>query len=502
MKYFIAFILLVFLLLVFYIMYSNKEGFANNEDPYIIDIATGGNHSVFINKYGKCFICGKNDNGKLGTGNNVSIILPILIQNITNIEKVYAGNANTFFLTKEGAVYSCGENSKGQLGIGNLYNQFVPILIPFFKDIPIRKIAAGWYHTIFLAMSGDVYVSGDNIYGQLANGTNISTNIPIKLDLKCSDIAAGLGHSVFLTTDQNVYTSGWNCYGQLGNSITPNSNIPVLVIQMGPNNPSLFITKVYAGMQHTLFLNNDGKVYVCGDNTNGQIALEKNITTQRSFILLNNLPSDDKIIDVSAGQRHTLFLTSKGNVYSVGLTEVEQELLAKNKKARRDLVAKITKDIELLGNNKKHQRDLVSKITKYQEVLGKKKKGKRAIVAKIKKHQQHLAKIKKKTQVFKDNIKKGQKVFSLEKPVLDFYIPKKILFNNNEISKIATGSNHSLFLTKKGFVYASGDNNMGGQLGIRNITYTREPKLCDIEIEIEKKDTNTFQQDISGQSNN
>ena len=495
MKYIIAFILLVFFALVLYIKYYNKESFANNEDDYIIDIATGANHSVFLNKYGKSFICGKNVNGRLGTGNNVSIILPISIQNITKIQKIYAGNVNTFFITKEGAVYASGENSQGQLGIGNLDNQFVPIPIPFFKDIPISKVAAGWYHTLFLTTSGDVYVCGDNKYGQLANGTNVSIYSPIKLDLKCSDIAAGQGHSVFLTTDEKVYTAGWNWYGQLGNNITRNSNIPVLFDTTDK------ITKVYAGMSHTLLLNDTGKVYVCGDNTKGQIALSHTITNQRAFTLLKNLPPDDKIVDVSAGQTHTLFLTNKGHVYSVGLNELGQQFVAKNKKDQQVLVNKIKTDLDKI---KKDHQELVAKIKKEKQNLAKIKKGKPALIAKIKKYEQNLAKIKKDQQYLVAKIKKEQDVLSFNnqvQPDVSFNNPQKISLNNKEISKIATGSNHSLFLTKNGLVYASGDNTMGGQLGVKNISYANKPVLCDIEIQ-KIKDDRTYQIDVAGPSNN
>lgn len=390
MKYIIAITLIIVVFGILIMCMNYKEDFSNKRDLYIVDIATGANHSVFLTKKGKVHMCGKNVNGRLGTGNSASVTLPVSLHNSINIRKLFAGNVNTFLLTNDNFLYATGENSEGQLGIGNLDNQFAPVSIPFFKsqNIQISKVAAGWYHTLFLTTSNDVYVCGSNKYGQLANGTNVATNVPVKLLIKCIDIAAGQGHSIFLSTDYNVYTAGWNWYGQLGNNTVRNSKQPFL-INTGGN-----IRKVYAGMSYTLLLNNTGRVFVCGDNTNGQIGLSRNITNQRSFALIEHLPSG--ITDISASQSHTFFLGNTGHLYSVG-SNVKGQLG--------------------IGNN---------------------------------------------TTIYK---------------------PEKVKFFNGNVLKVATGANHSLFITKEDGVYACGDNTMGGQLGIKNITETNVPRLCDIEIE-------------------
>lgn len=309
MKYIIAAIVLC-LLIILYII-NIKEGFLNNTDHYIVDIAAGANHSLFLTKQGKIYTCGKNINGRLGTGNSSSVITPVSIEKTS--KHIFAGNVNTFFLTDNNSLYATGENSQGQLGIGTLDNQFAPVPIPLFNNsIKIAKVAAGWYHTLFLTTTNEVYASGDNRYGQILN----ATTVPVKLTINCRDIAAGQGHSVFLTTDNKVYTSGWNWYGQLGNNSTRNSNTPVL-INTGGN-----VQKIFAGMSSTFLLNSQGRVYVCGDNTNGQLGLSRNITNQRSFVLIPNLPNT--IMDIFTGQSHTFFLTNNGEVYGVGSNEKGQ----------------------------------------------------------------------------------------------------------------------------------------------------------------------------------
>lgn len=402
MKYVIAITLLVVVFCILILYIRNTESFSNNTDQYIVDIATGANHSVFLTKHGKIYSCGKNINGRLGTGNNNSVMTPVSIDNTIHIRKIFAGNVNTFYLTDDGTLYASGENSQGQLGIGTLDNQLAPVSIPFFKsnNIKIVKVAPGWYHTLFLTTTNDVYACGDNRYGQLSIGSNTNTNVPVKLNIKCRDIAAGQGHSVFLRQDYHLFTAGWNWYGQLGNNTSSNSKSFFHISSM-----SNTVRKVYAGLSSTFILNTQGQVWVCGDNTNGQLALNRNITNQRIFKDVGQ-----GVSDISVGHKHTLFLMNNGDVYGVGSNEKGQLGIGHN-------------------NN--------------------------------------------------------------------IYHPDKLTYFNKNVSKISAGANHSIFLTKTGDVYASGDNTMGGQLGIKNITQTNIPELCDIEVK--KQDTGLlYQKDIIG----
>jgi alpha-tubulin suppressor-like RCC1 family protein len=286
------------LIILFYIT-RTKEHFESSGN--IDDIASGANHTLFLNRNGAVYASGKNVDGRLGTNTNVSIKMPISIENNMVVSKLFAGNVNSFFITTNGEVYATGENKKGQLGIQTLVSQYIPVLIPFFKsnNIKIEKISAGWFHTLFLSSSGDVYKCGDD-----------NPN-PIKLPLQyCKDIGAGQGHSVFLMADGMVYTSGWNWYGQLGSGDTANSTE---LIKINIEN----IEKVFAGMGTTILLNKSGKVYVCGNNKDGQlgIGISDQSKEQKTFRMLE---LDAKIGSVAMGQTHTFFITTTGDVYATG----------------------------------------------------------------------------------------------------------------------------------------------------------------------------------------
>ena len=92
------------------------------------------------------------------------------------------------------------------------------------------------YHTIVVNNNGMAYIWGRNDYGQLGYNSNSNSNTPIfvynggALDGKTvTKVAAGLFHSIALTSDGGGYTWGRNNSAQLNNGDNVNSNSPVTV---------------------------------------------------------------------------------------------------------------------------------------------------------------------------------------------------------------------------------------------------------------------------------
>ncbi|MBK7958379.1 MAG: hypothetical protein IPK03_09820 [Bacteroidetes bacterium] len=101
-------------------------------------------------------------------------------------------------------------------------------------------------HTIILDSSGIVYAFGTNAFGQLGDGTNTQRIVPIKVLKGAYNGTTYLGdnpsnpivmvrqgqlHSLALAADGTVYSFGYNFDGQLGNGTNANSNLPIKVIK-------------------------------------------------------------------------------------------------------------------------------------------------------------------------------------------------------------------------------------------------------------------------------
>lgn len=108
---------------------------------------------------------------------------------------------------------------------------------------PIAAISAGGYHTLLLDLDGSVFSVGENFRGQLGNGWHrLASMTPflLRVDAKgevlppVRGVAAGTCHSIFVTTDGHVYTCGEGCDGRLGLTELDKSSCQGRPVQVSP----------------------------------------------------------------------------------------------------------------------------------------------------------------------------------------------------------------------------------------------------------------------------
>ncbi|KAJ3107720.1 hypothetical protein HDU97_003390 [Phlyctochytrium planicorne] len=153
-------------------------------------------------------------------------------------KSVFAGPHTAFAIDTNGMVYGFGSNNWGQLGVGDtLPVHPLPTLIKGGAGSealsPVRSIASGNFHTIFLMEDGTMHASGRNDELQLgqgqkglATGERLSS-VPVPIPFEVGDgeelpniveISCGFDHNVAVDEKGGVWTWGWGEGFMLGHA--------------------------------------------------------------------------------------------------------------------------------------------------------------------------------------------------------------------------------------------------------------------------------------------
>ncbi len=202
--------------------------------------------------------------------NSDALGVPVSVSPITGATGVGINEYHACAIVPGGGVKCWGNNVKGELGDGTNAQRATPVAVSTLSS-GVAAIATGLQFTCALTSSGGVKCWGDNSNSQLGEGsTNGSENLPTEVTGATSGIvaiASGGFHSCAINTSGGVVCWGSNAYGQLGNT-TPNVTSAALVNVSGISSGAVAIT---AGKQHTCALIDDGTVKCWGNSQSGQL---------------------------------------------------------------------------------------------------------------------------------------------------------------------------------------------------------------------------------------
>ena len=284
-----------------------------NNLPQIISVSAGPAFSLFVDANGSVWGCGYNANGQLGLGDEKSRSdgIPVQITNLPKIISATALSTSSVFLDSEGSVWVCGKNEYGELGLGDTINRNNAEKI---RGIPlIKSVAGGYSHSLFLDCEGSVWACGCNQNGQLGLGDRRNRSKPEKIGgLPAIKSMAGGWYSIFVDEEGNVWVCGANYAGELGMGHTTTISSP-----QKNNNLSGIIAVGGGYANYSVFLDNGGNIYTCGNNGNGQLGLgdtENRHTPQR----VNNIPPMSFISSCNTAEGYLQIVDREGRVWSSG----------------------------------------------------------------------------------------------------------------------------------------------------------------------------------------
>ncbi|MEY3896593.1 MAG: hypothetical protein RLZZ214_2113 [Verrucomicrobiota bacterium] len=298
----------------------------------VVAVAAGSFHSLALCGDGTLAAWGRNDFGQLGNNSTTQSNVPI---NITNsgvlsgktVVAISAGYYHNLALCSDGTVAAWGQNTYGQLGDGTNTNSSVPVAVTTAGGLSgktVTGIVAGYYHNLAQCSDGSLIAWGRNSYGQLGNNSATDSSVPVDITrsgvlngLTVAQFAAGSDHSLVLCGDGSLAAWGRNNYGQLGEGSGANSLVPVEVDSTDVLAGKI-VTSISAGGWHNLALCLDGTLAAFGRNTSGQLG--DGGTTNSGLPLVVNLSGlgGKAIAAVQAANGHSLALCADGAIVAWG----------------------------------------------------------------------------------------------------------------------------------------------------------------------------------------
>ncbi|XP_041858424.1 X-linked retinitis pigmentosa GTPase regulator [Melanotaenia boesemani] len=336
-------------------------------------------------------------------------------------------------IPETGAIFTFGKSS---------FSDNVPSKFWLKNDHPAH-ISCGREHSAVITENGRLLMFGGNTCGQLGFRLKPAANKPSSVKALKSEkvklVACGRDHTIVCTFLGNVYGAGNNQEGQLGLGHCKNTR----TFQLLPSFCERAQMKMLsAGCSTSAALTEDGRLFMWGDNSVGQIGLgDKLCATEPKEVNIG-----EAVTWVSCGDHHSAFVTVHGGLYTFG--EIAN--------GRLGLPA------EQLANHKVPQR--------VQGILGR--------VTQVCCGGQHtVALTGEDVHTFGCGRygQLGHGTFQFE-----LCLPEPLKhFHHSSIRHIACGENHTAVVTKSGLLYTFGDGRYGKLgLGDENFINQFSPTLC------------------------
>lgn len=224
-----------------------------------------------------------------------------------------------------------GENFSGQLGDGTTQDSTQPVKVSQQAGVLAGKfvtdVFSAQFHNCALA-SGKVYCWGQNDDGQLGNGTNTDSTVPVEvggvLAGKIVTDIGGSGNTSCAIAEGKIYCWGRNDRGTVGNDLNGSADVlSPLAVSTTNLGASYTATKLSTSGSRSFNMCAivSGKAWCWGPNEVGQVGNGTNDTsTKTSGMGANPVRVPTKVVDTGALSGKTVTAISQDGYYNGNYT--------------------------------------------------------------------------------------------------------------------------------------------------------------------------------------
>lgn len=230
------------------------------------------------------------------------------------IADVCLGDAHTAVLLDNGDLYICGDNVYGQLGQGDSKDKDGFVL----AMQQVVSFSMGGGHSAAVTKDGQLYLWGRNDYGQIGNGTTEHAYAPVKIMDNVKSVVLGVLYSTAITENGDLYTWGYNANNELGATTleTDSSGLP---ISTKPIKILSGVQTVETGSTHCGAITEQGELYLWGNSSGNKLGIA---ATEKGYygspVCSTPVKVFENVAAISLGNFNTAFFTNDGTMYYAG----------------------------------------------------------------------------------------------------------------------------------------------------------------------------------------
>lgn len=222
----------------------------------IAKVSVGSDHACALTTAGGVKCWGDSSYGQLGNNTWEPSSTPVDVVGLSGVAQLVTGRRHNCVVTSAGGAQCWGHNVTGQIGDGTSNNSRTKPVDVVGLTAGVANIAAGGWHTCATTTTGGVQCWGDNAHGALGDGTNWYRVTPVAVSGLVSGVAqvhTATEHTCARTSVGGVLCWGQNVDGQLGDGTRVDRWTPVAVLGL-----STGVSQVSPGTYHTCARTSEG----------------------------------------------------------------------------------------------------------------------------------------------------------------------------------------------------------------------------------------------------
>jgi alpha-tubulin suppressor-like RCC1 family protein len=188
----------------------------------------------------------------------------------------------------------------------------------------IREIKSGGLHNLIVTEDGSLFSFGVCDVGQLGRGNEVEVIVQpqrVMLLNQVLSMSAGIHHALALVKDTEkvtIYSWGNNKFGRAAQPKIANFSLPTIIPSFRNKQPNFYnlveesernFSAISAGVNHSLFLREDGALFACGDASGGATGLTSKLKGIFQIpYKLKSFGQGKKVVQIKAGSQTSFAL--------------------------------------------------------------------------------------------------------------------------------------------------------------------------------------------------